>query len=75
MVTYYVRCSTYSNLEICNDDLGALIVSGNPIKLSRMPEEFPIDYPVIGNDTESVLKEVLDMDFLQIDSLKKRGVF
>ena len=47
---------------------------GNPIKLSRTNEESFSPAPLVGQDTEQVLKELLNYDEQRIASLKADGV-
>ncbi len=47
---------------------------GNPIKLSRTNEESFSPAPLLGNDTDSVLCELLDMAAADIQALKAQGV-
>ncbi len=46
---------------------------GNPIKLSRTAAETFAPAPVLGQDTDAVLGEILGYDASRIAGLKKRG--
>ena len=46
---------------------------GNPIKLSRTAAETFAPAPVLGQDTDAVLGEILGYDASRIERLKKRG--
>ena len=47
---------------------------GNPIKLSRNNEESFSPAPKLGQDTDTVLGQLLDYDPDQISTLKQQGV-
>lgn len=47
---------------------------GNPIKLSRNNEESFTAAPVVGQDTESVLAQLLGMSGEEIEVLRKQGI-
>jgi len=47
---------------------------GNPIKLSRTGEESFAAAPLLGQDTDAVLRELLELDAGEIDALRAAGV-
>jgi len=47
---------------------------GNPVKLSRNNEESFSPAPKLGQDTDTVLGQLLDYDPDQISTLKQQGV-
>ena len=47
---------------------------GNPIKLSRNDNESFTPAPTLGQHTDTVFKEILDMTAEDVDSLKVAGV-
>ena len=52
----------------------AFAMVGSPIKLSGSPVEYQRPPPVLGQDTDTVLRECLGLDDAQLTELKKRQV-
>lgn len=62
-------------LEIPRPDGGdPLLVVGNPIKMSDLPEEPVTAWPTLGEHTAEVLAETLGLSSLEIAGLRERGV-
>jgi crotonobetainyl-CoA:carnitine CoA-transferase CaiB-like acyl-CoA transferase len=53
---------------------GAVDLIGNPIKLSQTPVDYRRAPPVLGEHTEEVLRELLDMADAEIQSLRRAAV-
>lgn len=53
---------------------GAVDLIGNPIKYSATPVEYRLPPPYLGQHTEEVLKQVLDLPEAEIERLKVAGV-
>lgn len=51
-----------------------VLVAGNPVKMSRMPDGPDGDFPTVGEHTDTVLRELLGLDDLAIVSLRRDGV-
>jgi CoA:oxalate CoA-transferase len=61
-------------VELRHPDGGSTHGPGNPIKLSRTSEESFSPAPLLGSDTESVLRELLGMSPAEVAALKTQGV-
>ncbi|HSF20344.1 MAG TPA: CoA transferase [Vicinamibacteria bacterium] len=62
-------------IEVEHSKLGRLPLTGNPIKLTQAGERELEAPPVLGEDTESVLRERLGLDDETLEGLRERGVF
>lgn len=61
-------------VELRHPDGGRTRGPGNPIKLSRTNEESFSPAPLLGNDTDDVMAEILGMTAAEIAALKTQGV-
>ena len=52
----------------------ALMVVGNPIKLSETPEVPDDRWPTLGQHTDEILQEDLGLETSEIESLREAGV-
>lgn len=62
-------------VEIDHPVAGKLKVPGIPIKFSRTPGKIRRTAPLLGEHTDEILKELLDMDSKEIQRLKNENVF
>lgn len=62
-------------VEIDHPVAGKLKVPGIPIKFSRTPGKIRRTTPLLGEHTDEILKELLDMDSEEIQRLKNENVF
>ena len=62
-------------LRVQHPKLGELPLTGNPIKLSEAGERDHAPPPMLGEHTESVLRERLGIDNETLRSLRESGVF
>lgn len=62
-------------LSVEHGKLGAIPLTGNPIKLSEASEREHLPPPMLGEHTESVLKERLGVDEQTLRRLRESGVF
>lgn len=62
-------------LSVDHPTLGALPLTGNPIKLSEAGEREHLPPPMLGEHTESVLRERLGVDDETLRRLRETGVF
>ncbi len=51
-----------------------VLVPGNPVKLSEVPEADDTRVPWLGEHTDDVLRSELDLDDAELDDLRERGV-
>ena len=51
-----------------------LLVVGNPVKLSAVAEGPVRPFPRLGEHTDEVLRETLDLDEAELSELRERGV-
>lgn len=61
--------------EVEHPVVGKIKIGGNPIKLSKTPPSIRKAPPILGEDTESVLKDILSYSKEKIDKLKKTDIF
>ena len=61
-------------VELEHPEMGAVSTAANPIKFSATPVEYQKAPPRLGEDTESVLSEMLGYSEDAIRELKGRGV-
>lgn len=57
--------------EVDEPERGRMVYTGNPIKLSQVPDEIPPPATALGADTEAVLSRVLGMGKDQVASLRE----
>ena len=62
-------------LSVDHPKLGALPLTGNPIKLSEAGERDHLPPPMLGEHTESVLREQLGVDDETLRRLRENDVF
>jgi CoA:oxalate CoA-transferase len=60
--------------EVDDPVRGRMVYTGNPIKLSNVPEHDPHPAPLLGADTEAVLASLLGVSREQLDALRRRAV-
>jgi len=65
----------HMRLSVDHPKLGAIPLAGNPIKLTEAGERDHRPPPMLGEHTESVLKERLGVDDETLGRLRDRGVF
>ena len=51
-----------------------LSMTANPIRMSRTPVKYRHAPPTLGQDTEAVLADLLDMDDAEVAGLRRRGI-
>ena len=56
------------------DSEDPLLIVGNPIKLSRLPEAEPTRWPTLGQHTDDVLGTVLGLSESELEDLRERGI-
>lgn len=61
-------------IEVPLPEQEPMLLSGNPIKLSASPEGPVRSFPGLGEHTDEVLAEVLDLSEAELHSLRKEGV-
>ena len=61
-------------VELRHPNGGSTRGPGNPIKLSRTDEESFSPAPLLGNDTDSVMSDILGLSVVDIEALKSQGV-
>ena len=61
-------------VELRHPNGGSTRGPGNPIKLSRTDEESFSPAPLLGNDTDSVMSDILGLSAADIETLKSQGV-
>lgn len=54
---------------------GKLKITGNQVKLSGTPVSFRTPAPLLGQHTNEILRDFLDMDEAEIQSLREKNVF
>lgn len=62
-------------VEIDHPKAGRVKVTGNPIKLSGTPVKIEKAAPTLGQHTNEVLKEYLNLTDKEIEELDKKGIF
>jgi len=61
--------------EVEHPTVGKIKIGGNPIKLSKTPPRIRKAPPLLGEDTENILAEILSYSKEKIEKLKKADVF
>ena len=61
-------------VEVDDPVRGRIAYTGNPIKLSAMPEEQPSHAPALGQDTDAILSRLLGLDAARLEALHARKV-
>ncbi|MFK7978187.1 MAG: CaiB/BaiF CoA transferase family protein [Halioglobus sp.] len=61
-------------IDLAHPDGAATKGPGNPIKLSRTSEESFAPAPLLGQDTQAVLEQLLDMKAEDIEALRQQGI-
>ncbi|WP_368417092.1 CaiB/BaiF CoA transferase family protein [Falsiroseomonas sp.] len=61
-------------VEVDDPVRGRIAYTGNPIKLSAMPEEQPSHAPALGQDTDAILSRLLGLDAARLEALHARRV-
>lgn len=51
-----------------------VLVAGNPVKMSLVPELSDGEFPIVGEHTDEILREVLELDVRTIAGLRDDGV-
>ncbi len=62
-------------VELDQPGLGEVRLLGNPVKMSETRPSLKGPAPVLGEDTEAILKELVDLSDSEIDRLRRDGVF
>ena len=52
---------------------GKIPLIGNPLKMSATPPQYRLPPPTLGQHTDEVLKEILELDAQEIEDLRKQG--
>jgi crotonobetainyl-CoA:carnitine CoA-transferase CaiB-like acyl-CoA transferase len=60
-------------IEVPIPDRDPMLLCGNPIKLSNAPEGPVTSFPGLGEHTDAVLREVLELDDDEIAQLRASG--
>jgi crotonobetainyl-CoA:carnitine CoA-transferase CaiB-like acyl-CoA transferase len=53
---------------------GAIDLVASPLRLSKTPPDYRLPPPLLGEHTDDVLRNILDMDATALDALRARGV-
>lgn len=61
--------------EIPHPDTGTCLADANPLKLSKAPQVEPVHAPNIGEHTEFVCREILDLSDEEFSTLAQEGAF
>jgi CoA:oxalate CoA-transferase len=61
-------------VEVDDPVRGRIAYTGNPIKLSGMPEEQPSHAPTLGQDTDAILSRLLGLDAARLEALHARKI-
>ncbi len=61
-------------MEVEHPELGPVRMVANPIKFSSTPIGYRKAPPRLGEDTESILTDVLEMSGEEIEELNRHGV-
>lgn len=73
-----LRCPQLRSRRMINevDDpaRGRMVYTGNPMKLSKVPDDEPAPASMLGADTESVLKTLLGIDAHRLEALRAKHV-
>ena len=62
-------------VEVEHPTAGRCRMAGEPIKLSRTPGGVRSAPPLLGADTEAVLRDILGYSPMEIEQLKSKGIF
>lgn len=60
-------------VEVTHPTLGTLTLPGIPIKLSETPGAITKAPPLVGEDTDAVYRELLDLDDAELERLRSEG--
>ena len=60
-------------IEVEHPTVGRMRMTGNPIKMSGLPDTPPLPPPLFGQHTEEVLAEKLNMSSEEIEALREEG--
>jgi crotonobetainyl-CoA:carnitine CoA-transferase CaiB-like acyl-CoA transferase len=60
--------------EVVHPTAGKVRLVGIPVKFSETPGEITIPPPLLGQHTEEVLRELLNLTSAEIEQLRKDGV-
>ena len=52
---------------------GKIPLIGNPLKMSATPPQYRLPPPTLGQHTDEVLKEILELDAQEIEDLREQG--
>jgi CoA:oxalate CoA-transferase len=61
-------------VEIDQPRVGKMKIAGSPIRLSETPGSVYAPAPLLGEHSDSILKEILGYAQTEIDALKQEGV-
>ena len=53
---------------------GEVAVAGNPVRMSGTPPSYRLAPPLLGADTEAVLRERLGMSLAEVEALRAAGL-
>ena len=67
-------CAREMLVEVKHPELGPVKMVANPIKFSSTPIEYRKAPPILGEDTVSILTDVLGMSGEEIEELVRQGV-
>ncbi len=62
-------------LEMNHPKAGSIMITGNQIKMSKTPATFDAPAPTLGQDTKTVLHEMLGITDAEFEELKAKNVF
>ncbi len=65
----------HMRIEVDHPVVGRFPMTGNPIKMEGVNEQEPMPPPLLGQHTEEVLRERLNLSRQQIEALRGEGVF
>jgi 2-methylfumaryl-CoA isomerase len=76
MVEQDPRCSTANPMfaELDQPGIGRYLVPGSPLDFSASPRETPERAPILGEHTDEVLADVLEMSSGEIGRLRDRHI-
>jgi len=61
-------------VDLPHPSAGTVKLVGSPVKMSATPPKAASHPPLLGEHTEAVLRDVLNLSADQVDSLRRRGV-